>query len=54
MLYWVLDKEVLEAHIVTMEWKGAKSKDSPLAFVGKGVCFDTGGISLKPAKLWRI
>ena len=28
--------------------KNLKSK--PLAFVGKGVCFDTGGISLKPAK----
>ena len=33
-----------------MEWKGASSKSKPLAFVGKGVCFDTGGISLKPAK----
>ena len=38
------------SYLVTMEWKGAKSKDSPLAFVGKGVCFDTGGISHKPAK----
>ena len=27
-----------------------KSSKKPLAFVGKGVCFDTGGISLKPAK----
>ena len=33
-----------------MEWRGTKSKKKPLAFVGKGVCFDTGGISLKPAK----
>ena len=38
------------SYIVTMEWKGASSKTKPLAFVGKGVCFDTGGISLKPAK----
>jgi len=38
------------SYLVTMEWKGLKSKDKPLAFVGKGVCFDTGGISLKPAK----
>ena len=38
------------SYIVTMEWKGAKSNSKPLAFVGKGVCFDTGGISLKPAK----
>ena len=40
-----------ESFLVTMEWRGnKKSKDKPLAFVGKGVCFDTGGISLKPAK----
>ncbi len=38
------------SYLVLIEWKGAKSKDKPLAFVGKGVCFDTGGISLKPAK----
>ena len=38
------------SYLVTMEWKGAYSKSKPLAFVGKGVCFDTGGISLKPAK----
>ena len=38
------------SYLVTMEWKGASSKTKPLAFVGKGVCFDTGGISLKPAK----
>jgi len=38
------------SYLVTMEWNGLKSKSSPLAFVGKGVCFDTGGISLKPAK----
>ena len=37
-------------YLVTIEWNGAKSKSKPLAFVGKGVCFDTGGISLKPAK----
>ena len=36
-------------YIVTMEWNG-KSNSKPLAFVGKGVCFDTGGISLKPAR----
>ena len=38
------------SYIVTMEWKGYKSNSKPLAFVGKGVCFDTGGISLKPAR----
>ncbi len=38
------------SYIVTIEWKGKKSNSKPIAFVGKGVCFDTGGISLKPAK----
>ena len=31
-----------------IQWKGGKAKDKPVAFVGKGVTFDTGGISLKP------
>ncbi len=38
------------SYLVTMEWNGTKNKSKPLAFVGKGVCFDTGGYSLKPAK----
>ena len=38
------------SYLVTMEWRGTKKQSKPLAFVGKGVCFDTGGISLKPAK----
>ena len=38
------------SYLVTIEWNGARNKSKPLAFVGKGVCFDTGGISLKPAK----
>jgi len=38
------------SYLVTMEWNGLKNNSKPLAFVGKGVCFDTGGISLKPAK----
>ena len=40
-----------ESFLVTLEWYGnKKDKKAPLSFVGKGVCFDTGGISLKPAK----
>ncbi len=38
--------------LVVMEWRGAGGDDGPrqpLAFVGKGVTFDTGGISIKPA-----
>jgi len=38
------------SYLVTIEWNGNKSRTKPLAFVGKGVCFDTGGISLKPAR----
>jgi len=42
---------VNESYLVTIEWNGKNnSSNKPIAFVGKGVCFDTGGISLKPAK----
>ena len=38
-----------ESQLVIMQWKGAKDKNAaPVAFVGKGVTFDSGGISLKP------
>ena len=38
------------SRVVVMQWHGAKSKRAkPVCFVGKGVCFDTGGISMKPA-----
>ena len=35
--------------VVVMQWNGGPSGDAPLALIGKGVVFDTGGISLKPA-----
>ena len=38
------------SYLVIMEWNGAKNNSKPLAFVGKGVTFDTGGYSLKPAR----
>ena len=38
-----------ESRLVVMRWNGGKKGDAPLAFIGKGVCFDTGGISIKPA-----
>jgi len=38
------------SYLVTMEWNGTKGNTKPLAFVGKGVTFDTGGYSLKPAR----
>ncbi len=37
-----------ESQLVTMEWRGAADDEAPLLFVGKGVTFDTGGVSLKP------
>jgi leucyl aminopeptidase len=38
-----------ESRMVIMRWNGGKRREAPVAFVGKGVCFDTGGISIKPA-----
>lgn len=37
------------SQLVVMQWQGAAKTKQPLAFIGKGVCFDTGGISIKPA-----
>lgn len=34
---------------VILEYRGGKADDAPVALIGKGICFDTGGISLKPA-----
>ena len=45
----VADGSAREPRLVTMRWNGAGGKETPLAVVGKGVCFDTGGISIKPA-----
>lgn len=47
-----------ESRLVVMRWRGTKGgkdagkdggKSRPIAFIGKGVCFDSGGISIKPA-----
>lgn len=37
-----------ESQLVIMRWNGAAKDDQPISFIGKGVTFDTGGISLKP------
>ena len=37
------------SRMVVMRWNGGKKSEAPVAFIGKGVCFDTGGISIKPA-----
>ncbi len=39
-----------ESKLVVMRWNGGKRGIDPIAFIGKGVCFDSGGISIKPAQ----
>jgi leucyl aminopeptidase len=36
--------------LITLEYRGGPSGQKPVVFVGKGLCFDTGGISIKPAQ----
>jgi leucyl aminopeptidase len=53
-LLGVSQGSVNEPRMVVMQWNGVsgnarKPKDKPVAFIGKGVTFDTGGISIKPA-----
>ena len=38
-----------ESRVVVMRWNGGRAGEAPVVFIGKGVCFDTGGISIKPA-----
>ena len=38
-----------DSRVVIMRWNGGRKGAPPIAFVGKGVCFDSGGISIKPA-----
>ena len=45
----VSEGSVEPAKLVTMEYKGGKKEAKPIVLVGKGVTFDTGGISLKPS-----
>lgn len=40
---------VEEPRFVVLEWRGGKKSEKPVALVGKGVTFDSGGISIKPA-----
>jgi leucyl aminopeptidase len=38
-----------EPRLVIMRWNGGKKGEAPISFIGKGVTFDTGGVSIKPA-----
>jgi leucyl aminopeptidase len=48
-LLGVAQGSIRDPRVVIMRWNGGKPGDAPVAFVGKGVCFDSGGISIKPA-----
>ena len=39
-----------ESKVVVMEWMNGPKDEKPIALVGKGVCFDTGGYSIKPSR----
>ena len=39
-----------QSQLVVMRWNGGRTQDPPMAFIGKGVCYDSGGLSIKPAK----
>nr|WP_245803170.1 leucyl aminopeptidase [Acuticoccus yangtzensis] len=49
MLLGVAQGSERPARVVLMQWKGGAEGAAPVALVGKGVVFDTGGISIKPA-----
>ncbi|TAK49937.1 MAG: leucyl aminopeptidase [Xanthobacteraceae bacterium] len=38
-----------QSRVVVMRWNGGARSERPIAFIGKGVCFDSGGISIKPS-----
>ncbi len=48
-LLGVAQGSVRPARLVVMQWNGGKKDEKPIAFVGKGVVFDSGGVSIKPA-----
>ncbi|MGE0457855.1 MAG: leucyl aminopeptidase [Bauldia sp.] len=48
-LLGVAQGSVRPPRVVILRWNGGKTKDKPVVLVGKGVVFDTGGISIKPA-----
>ncbi|MFN3352337.1 MAG: leucyl aminopeptidase [Brevundimonas sp.] len=50
LLLGVGQGSVRESQLAVIRWDGGKAGEAPIAFVGKGVCFDTGGISIKPAQ----
>jgi leucyl aminopeptidase len=48
-LLGVSQGSIQEPQLIIMQWNGGKKDDKPIAIVGKGVTFDSGGISIKPS-----
>lgn len=54
-LLGVAQGSIREPKVVVLQWLGADPSEKPVAFIGKGVTFDTGGISLKPSSgMWDM
>ena len=54
-LYGIGQGSTRPPRLVAVEYRGGKPGEAPIAFVGKGITFDTGGISIKPADgMWRM
>lgn len=54
-LYGTGQGSVRPPRLVAIEYRGGKGGEAPIAFVGKGITFDTGGISIKPSDgMWRM
>jgi leucyl aminopeptidase len=49
LLLAVAQGSAQEPYVAVLRWPGGKTGEAPVAFLGKGVCFDSGGISIKPA-----
>lgn len=47
------DSSANPPRLIVLRWRGGKEGDAPIALVGKGVCFDSGGYSLKPSASMR-
>lgn len=50
LLYGVGQGSKVESRLIVMEYKGTKNKTAPICLVGKGITFDSGGISIKPSR----
>ncbi len=52
-LWGVAKGSIEEPKFIVLEYQGASAKEEKIALIGKGVCFDSGGISIKPARAMK-